>query len=288
MNRASSRRTSRGRRLTVRELLVVLLTVTVCSIVAFPFVWMVFTSFFRSAELFDPTRLLPRLAGATFDNYRVLLTESNFARYTLNSLIVATISMVVAVVISSLSGYAFSRFRFRGRRFMMVAIIAVQLFPFVILITPLYSFFSELRLLNTYAGLVIAYVAITLPFATYLMMGFFETVPRSLDEAARVDGCGTLGVLFRVVLPVAWPGIATVAVNAFILAWEEYLFAKVLVTNEGMKTVQVGLAQFFGEFVTRWDLVMSASVLASVPTIILFAIAQRRLVSGLAIGGVKE
>lgn len=263
-------------------------TAVVCILIAFPFLWMVVTSFFPTDELFDPNRLLPRIEMATTANYVQLLTESNFMTYTLNSLIVSLLAMVIAVVVSSMAGYALSRYRFRGRGFIMVSIIAVHLFPFVILITPMYAFFSELGLLNTHAGLVIAYVAIILPFATYLMMGFFETVPRSLDEAARVDGCTTVGVLFRVVLPVAWPGIATVGINAFILAWEEYLFAKVLVTNEEMKTVQVGLANFFGEFTTRWDLVMAASVLASVPTIILFAVAQRRLVSGLAVGGVKE
>lgn len=278
----------RRRRISATEVAVLGATLVVCVLIAFPFAWMVLTSFFPSDELFDPTRLLPRLSSATVANYVVLITESNFLVYTMNSAIVSICAMLVSVVLSSLSGYAFSRYRFRGRRLVMVSIIAVHLFPFVILITPMYSFFSELGLLNTHLGLVIAYVAITLPFASYLMLGFFETIPRSLDEAARVDGCNTISVLFRIILPVAWPGIATVGVNSFILAWEEYLFAKVLVTDENLKTVQVGLANFFGEFTTRWDLVMAASVLASVPTIVLFAIAQRRLVSGLAAGAVKE
>jgi ABC-type glycerol-3-phosphate transport system permease component len=206
----------------------------------------------------------------------------------LNSAIVALVAMVVSVFISCLTGYAFSRFEFRGKRVFMVLVIAVHLFPFVILITPLYLFFSELHLLNTYQGLIIAYVALTLPFATYLMMGYFDTVPKGLDEAARIDGCSTLGVLFRVIFPIAWPGVATVAINTFVMAWEEYLFAKVLMTDDQMKTVQVGLSNFFGEFTTQWDLVMCASVVASVPTIVLFAVAQRRLVSGLATGSVKE
>jgi ABC-type glycerol-3-phosphate transport system permease component len=272
----------------IRDVVIVAVTVVACVTIAFPFAWMVVTSFFPTTELFSVTRLLPRIGTATLTNYVQLLTESNFLTYIGNSLIVSVCAMTVSVVLSSMSGYAFSRYRFRGRRAIMVAIIAVHLFPFVILITPMYSFFSELGLLNTHLGLIIAYVAITLPFASYLMLGFFQTIPISLDEAARVDGCGTVSVLFRIVLPVAWPGIATVAVNAFILSWEEYLFAKVLVTDDNLKTVQVGLANFFGEFTTRWDLVMAASVLASVPTILLFAVAQRRLVSGLAAGGVKE
>jgi ABC-type glycerol-3-phosphate transport system permease component len=258
----------------------------VLAAMVFPFAWMVLTSFRPADEMFDLSRILPdRL---TLDGFRSLFASSDFGRYVLNSAIVALAAMVFSVFVSCLTGYAFSRFEFRGKRFFMVLVIAVHLFPFVILITPLYLFFSEVHLLNTYQGLVIAYVALTLPFATYLMMGYFDTVPKGLDEAARIDGCSTLGVLFRVVFPIAWPGVATVAVNTFVMAWEEYLFAKVLMTDSKLKTVQVGLSDFFGEFTTQWDLVMCASVVASVPTIVLFAVAQRRLVSGLASGSVKE
>lgn len=278
----------RRRRRVVRpsEVVVLAAVAVVLLIMVFPFAWMLLTSLRPAAEMFDLRQILP--SALTFDSYGRLFASSSFGRFLINSLLVATVAMVASVVLSCLTGYAFSRFEFRGKRVLMVLVIAVHLFPFVILITPLYLFFSELRLLNTYQGLIIAYVAITLPFATYLMMGYFETVPKGLDEAARIDGCSTVAVLFRVVFPVAWPGVATVAINTFIVAWEEYLFAKVLMTDETLKTVQVGLSNFFGEFTTQWDLVMCASVVASVPTIVLFAIAQRRLVSGLAVGGVKE
>ncbi|WP_152361674.1 carbohydrate ABC transporter permease [Microlunatus speluncae] len=276
----------RSRRIRPYEIVVLLAVAIVLLLMIFPFAWMLLTSLRPAAEMFDLREILP--SRLTLDGYGRLFATSSFGRFLLNSLVVALIAMVAAVVLSCLTGYAFSRFEFRGKRVLMVLVIAVHLFPFVILITPMYLFFSELRLLNTYQGLIIAYVAITLPFATYLMMGYFETVPKGLDEAARIDGCSTLSVLFRVVFPVAWPGVATVAINTFIVAWEEYLFAKVLMTDENLKTVQVGLSNFFGEFTTQWDLVMCASVVASVPTIVLFAIAQRRLVSGLAVGSVKE
>lgn len=280
------RRRPRRTRAWLRDAIVLLLVAIVLAAMVFPFAWMVLTSLRPAAEMFDLRQILPdRL---TLDGFGRLFETSAFGRYLLNSAIVALVAMVASVFISCLTGYAFSRFEFRGKRVFMLLVIAVHLFPFVILITPLYLFFSELRLLNTYQGLIIAYVALTLPFATYLMMGYFETVPRGLDEAARIDGCSTLGVLFRVIFPIAWPGVATVAINSFVMAWEEYLFAKVLMTDERMKTVQVGLSNFFGEFTTQWDLVMCAAVVASVPTIVLFAIAQRRLVSGLAVGSVKE
>ncbi|RZT17034.1 carbohydrate ABC transporter membrane protein 2 (CUT1 family) [Kribbella sp. VKM Ac-2569] len=278
----------RRRRLRARtgDAVVLAAVAVVLAAMVFPFAWMVLTSFRPAGEMFDLNQILPQ--HLTLDGFRGLFASSAFGRYVVNSAIVALVAMVVSVFVSCLTGYAFSRFEFRGKRVFMVLVIAVHLFPFVILITPLYLFFSELHLLNTYQGLIIAYVALTLPFATYLMMGYFDTVPKGLDEAARIDGCSTLGVLFRVVFPIAWPGVATVAINSFVMSWEEYLFAKVLMTDDRMKTVQVGLSNFFGEFTTQWDLVMCASVVASVPTIVLFAVAQRRLVSGLATGSVKE
>lgn len=280
------RSTRRANGIRPSDIVILVLVAIVLAVIVFPFAWMVLTSVRPAAEMFDLGRILP--SRLTLDGYVRLFETSAFGRYLVNSFVVASVATVASVAISSLAGYAFSRYQFRGKRPLMILVIAVHLFPFVILITPMYLFFSELRLLNTYQGLIIAYVAITLPFSIYLMMGYFETVPKGLDEAARIDGCGTLAVLFRIVLPVAWPGIATVAIHAFVVAWEEYLFAKVLMTDEARKTVQVGLSNFFGEFNTQWDLVMCASVVASVPTIIFFAFAQRRLISGLTVGGVKE
>lgn len=285
--RAGKRSGGTGRRKRLlRDTAVLVTTAVVLIVIVFPFAWMVLTAFRPAVEMFALKNVLP--SRLTLAGFQKLFATSPFGRYVLNSLIVALVTMVISVLLSCLTGYAFSRFAFRGKRALMLMVIAVYLFPFVILITPLYLFFSELHLLNTYQGLILAYVALTLPFATYLMMGYFDTVPRQLDEAARIDGCSTLAVLFRVVFPIAWPGVATVAINAFVMSWEEFLFADVIMTDDSKITVQVGLANFFGEFTTQWDLVMAASVVASVPTIVLFAIAQRRLVSGLAVGGVKE
>jgi ABC-type glycerol-3-phosphate transport system permease component len=276
------------RKARAKDTVIVITAVVLVAAIVFPFAWMVLTSLRPAAEMFGSPRILPDLATLTLDNYRNLFATSSFARYFVNSLLVSVVSMIISVVVAGLSGYAFSRYQFRLKRPLLLVVIAVHLFPFVILITPLYSMFGFAHLLNNYAGLVLAYVAITLPVATYLMIGYIDGIPRGLDEAARIDGCRTVDVLFRIVLPVAWPGVATVGIQAFIVAWEEYLFAKVLMTDDDLKTVQVGLSDFFGEFTTQWDLVLSASVVASVPTIIVIALAQRRLVTGMAVGGVKE
>lgn len=283
---AVNRRVPPGRR--ARDIGTVALAAVVLAILIFPFGWMVLTALRPSDSLFAPVSWESLFGGLTFDNVVALFEAADFGRYLVNSLIVAGVATLITVVLAAVAAYAFSRYSFRGRRILLLCVVATQLFPFVILITPIYSLFAQYRILNTYQGLIIAYVAITLPFSIFLMLGYFDSIPKTLDEAAQVDGAGLPTVIFKVLLPVAWPGVATVAIYAFINAWEEYLFAQILVTDNEMKTAQVALANFFGEYTTQWDLVMSASVVTALPTIVLFLIVQRRLVEGLTAGGVKE
>jgi ABC-type glycerol-3-phosphate transport system permease component len=258
----------------------------VLGILVFPFVWLVLTSVRPSAELFvDDFRLFS--GTITLSAYETLL-DSDFPRYILNSLLVCSTATFLSVTVSLLAAYSFSRRRFRWRTPLLILVVFSQLFPFVILITPIYVIFYRLGLVNTYQGLVLAYIAITVPFSTYMLLGYLDSVPRELDEAAIIDGCSTLGVIRRVVLPVAWPGVAATAIYAFAQAWNEFLFALTLMTRNELKTVPVGLAGFFGQYTTQWDLVMAASVVATVPTLIIFQFLQRQLVSGLTIGAVKQ
>lgn len=270
-----------------QDLLVLVPTLVIMLVIIFPVLWMVLSSVRPASQLTEPLSWGGLFSGLTGEAYTRLFSGSNFGRYVLNSLIVSSVSTVLTVVISGIAGYTLSRFRFRGRAFLLLLVLATQLLPFVVLITPIYIAFSQLKLLNSYPGLVVVYVAMTLPLATYLMMGYFDAIPKVLDEAARIDGCTTLGVIFRVVMPVALPGIVTVAVTAFIATWEEFLFATVLMTSDKLKTVQVGLAGFFGEYSTDWPVVMAAATVAAVPTIVLFAVVQRRLVAGMAAGSIK-
>ena len=270
-----------------QDLLVVGLTFALLLGLAFPTLWIFLTSIRPEREVFSDTfRLIS--STLTLESYRTLLAKTTFPTYIRNSLVVSLITTVTSVAISLLAAYSFSRHRFRFRGVLLIMVVFSQLFPYVILITPIYVIFYHLRLVNTSIGLIIAYVATTVPFSVYMLLGYLDSVPRELDEAGIMDGCSTLGVIWSVILPVAWPGVAATAIYAFAQSWNEYLIALTLVTRNELKTVPVGLASFFGEYTTRWDLVMTASVLATLPTLVIFLLLQRRLVSGLTAGAVKQ
>jgi multiple sugar transport system permease protein len=270
-----------------KDLLVASFGVALLLLLAFPFIWVVLISFRPDAEIF--TRTFQLVTSFTLDNYYALLENSPFPNYLRNSFFVCTVATVAAVAISLVTAYGFSRNRsFRGRKLLLILVIATQLFPFVILITPLYAMFFQLGLINNFLSLILSYIAINLPFAIYLLLGYLDTIPQDLDEAAKIDGASTLHVIFQIILPVAWPGVVTVAVYAFVSAWDEFLFALTLMTSDENKTVPVGLAGFFGEYTTQWNLVMTASVISTLPTLLLFMVLQRKLVSDLAAGSVKQ
>jgi multiple sugar transport system permease protein len=270
-----------------RDLATAVIGILLLLILAFPFLWVVIISFRPDSEIF--TRTFQLITSFTIDNYTALLEDSPFPTYLRNSFFVCTVATFAAVVIALVTAYGFSRHRgFRGRRVLLILVICTQLFPFVILITPLYAMFFSLGLINSFASLIFSYIAINLPFAIYLLLGYFDTIPIDLDEAARIDGASTLQIIFKVILPVAWPGVVTVTVYAFVSAWDEFLFALTLMTSDENKTVPVGLAGFFGEYTTQWNLVMTASVLSTLPTLVLFMFLQKKLVSDLTAGSVKQ
>lgn len=270
---------------TVKDVIIVTVGLALLLLMAFPFLWVVVISFRPESEIF--TRTFQLITSITTENYVRLLEKSPFATYLRNSVFVCTLATAAAVVVALVAAYGFSRYTFRGRKLLLILVIATQLFPFVILITPLYAMFFNMGLINSFTSLVFSYIAINLPFAIYLLVGYLDTVPTELDEAARIDGASTLQIIFKVILPVAWPGIVTVAVYAFVTAWDEFLFAMTLMTSDENKTVPVGLAGFFGEYTTQWNLVMAASVVSTLPTLVLFMFLQRKLISDLTSGSVK-
>lgn len=252
----------------------------------FPLAWMVSTSLKPTED----TYVIPPLwipPHPTLNSYRMILGIQNFPRYFFNSSIVSFSTTVLAMVFAGLAGYGFSRFRFRGSRVLMIFTLMTQMFPGILLVIPYFSLMGAAGLLNTYPALVIAYTSFSLPFCTWMLKGFFDSIPAELDEAAMIDGCSRTSAFLRVILPLSAPGLVATAIFSFLVAWNEFLFAVVLTSTPGMYLVTVGIASNIGQFRIQWNDLMAASVLATLPTIILYAFLERYLVQGLTAGAVK-
>lgn len=250
-----------------------------------PIVWMMLTSFKPSDEILS-ARLNVMPSRWDVSAYIDIVT-GGFLTYIRNSFVVSAIATLATTLLALLAAYGFSRYRFRGSSTAMISIILSQLVPFVVLVTPIYVIYARIGLNDSQVGLSFAYTAVGLPFAVYMLLGYMNTIPLSLDEAARIDGAGSIAILFRIIAPVTWPGIVTVAIYAFTRNWEEYLIATALMSSEQNKTLPVGLAGLFGEFTTQWNLVMAAATVATLPTMIVFLILQRQLMGNLTTGAVK-
>ncbi len=224
---------------------------------------------------------------STLEHFVFVLTSSPFPIYFRNSIIVSLSTALATTVLAAAAGYALSRFRFRGKTFFLLILLATQLFPLIIIITPIFRIFAPLGLTNNIWGLVVVYTAFNVAFANFLMQSFFDGIPVELDEAAMIDGCSRFQALRRVVLPLTLPGIAATLGFVFTAAWGELLFALMLINSEGQKTFAVGLLTFISKFNVNWGQMMAASTLAFIPVIIFFAFISRYLVRGLTAGAVK-
>jgi arabinogalactan oligomer/maltooligosaccharide transport system permease protein len=224
----------------------------------------------------------------TFDSYRELFSDQPFLRWAGNSFVVAIGVTITGVVLASIGGYAFSRFRFIGRKATMLAILTTQMFPATMLLLPLYILIARLHLINTYLGLMVFYTSTALPFCVWQMKGFYDTIPASLEEAARIDGCSRAVAFWRVILPLAMPGLVITALFSFMAAWSEYIVAAQVMQDEEMFTLPLGLKSFQASMSTQWGLYAAASILVSLPVVIVFLMLSRFLVSGLTLGSVKE
>ncbi len=257
-------------------------------IVYIPIVWMVSTSLKTSPEVFKwPPSIVPQ--HPVLDSYRELLVpENRYFKFFRNSMIVSLSATAITLVAATLSGYGLSRFRFKGRSGLLIFFIVTQMFPFSIVLLTLFLFFSSLRILNSYFGLVFAFVGLSLAFSIWMLKNYFDTIPHELEEAALIDGSGRFGTLFRIILPLVGPGAITTAIFVFITSWNEYLFAATLAMSEKIRTLPPGLSMSYMSFVKiSWNGLMAASVVASLPSILVFALLQRYFIQGLAAGAVK-
>ena len=260
---------------------------TIVLAVVFPLIWMIVTSVKPQSELFSiPPTLAPETI--TFEHYIRLLTETPFLQYFRNSMILAVTTTFVVVTLGTLGAYSLVRFKYRGRETLATLVLFTYLMPSVVLIIPLYLMMVKLGLANTLASLVIAYTTFALPYALWLLRSFMSGIPEDLESAALVDGAGRMGAFFDVILPQALPGVVSTALFTFILCWNEYLFALVLVNSDRVRPLTAGtMNMLITAFNIDWSLLMAASVMMSLPLIVIFTFLQGTLTKGFGAGAVK-
>lgn len=252
----------------------------------FPAVWILLTSLKTEAELVrKPITWLPH--EMVLNNYVQAFTDQPLLKYLGNSLVVALVSTAVSLVVAALAAYAIARLNLRHRQLVLTCIVASSMFPLVTLLVPIFETMRHLSLLNTYTALVLPYTVLSLPVCTLVLVSFFQSIPKDLENAAMIDGCTRLGALWRVVVPLAAPGVFTAGILAFVNAWDEFLLALSLNASASMRTLPVGISLYQGEFTFPWPVISAALVVAIVPIAVLIALFQERVVGGLTQGGLK-
>lgn len=252
----------------------------------FPIYWLLNTSLKPPNEAMSlPIKYIPD--HITFENYLSVWEQTDFPVFFRNSLLVSLVSATFAVFLSLFAGYALSRFEFKGKRLTLMAFLLTQMVPILVMIVPLFLLFKNLHLINTLTSLIISYAIITLPFCTMTIMGFFQRIPSSLEEAAMMDGCNRVQGLFRVVIPVLLPGVVVTYVFAFISAWNEFFFSVMFINSQMKKTIPVGINMFIQKVEVNWGMMSAAGIISLIPSIIMFMLIQRYLVSGMTAGSVK-
>ena len=269
------------------DLLASLAVLVIVLFSVFPIIWTFLISLKPEEDIvtatltYIPTRV-------TFENYVAIWTRSNFPTLIINSAVVTLITVSICVVVGTLASYAVARYRFRGRREMMMLYLVVRMFPAVMIIIPLFILMRGVGLLDSRFGLALAYTTFLLPVFIWMMKGFFEAVPNDLEDAARIDGASRIGAMVRVVLPLVVGGLVATAVFVAIGAWNEFLFALMLTTSTGSRTWPVGLQLMVGEFQLPWGSLAAGGIISIVPVMVLFAVMQRAMVRGLTAGAVKS
>ncbi|QDH23002.1 carbohydrate ABC transporter permease [Saccharibacillus brassicae] len=253
----------------------------------FPFLWMVSTSFKPAAEIRSVTPSFV-VSHPTLEHFVNVLTQSSFLTFFKNSVYVAVAVTLLSLLISVFAGYALSRFtRFRLVKSFGVAMLLSQMIPGVLLLIPLYLIMQRVDLINTYSSLILAYTTFTVPLCTFMLKGFFDSVPLEMEESAELDGCSRVGLIFRILLPVSLPSLVAAAMFAFLNAWNEFMFGFVFINDEAHRTLTPGINLFKGLYQTDWGSLMASSVLSVIPVVLMFLFMQRFLVEGMTAGSVK-
>lgn len=250
-----------------------------------PLLWLINTALKPASETFG----LAFFSGPmTLDNLRAIVTDPKIMRYLLNSLVVSFASSFLATAVCAFAGYSFSKFRYRGRKFVMGLFMMSQAFPQAILLLSIYALMQKLGLLGSYYALMISYVVFTLPVGTWTLKTYFDQLPDSLIESAKIDGAGNFRIMWKIIFPMAVPGMVSIAIYGFVWSWNDLLYSMTLVTDTAKRTLASGLVMtFLGEASTNWGAMMAASVVSAVPVTIVFVFLQRYFIAGLTSGAVK-
>ncbi len=255
--------------------------------VLFPFLWMFSTSFKNIAEaLRTPVTWIPE--KPTFQNYVDMWLIKPFGLYFKNSIIISGGTAVLSTLLGAFAGYGLSRFVFKGRKIILGWFLSTQMISGVLVIGPYFKIMARLGLYNTYAGMIIAYVTICLPFSTWMLKGFFDTIPKQIDEAAIIDGASRLRTCVEIIMPLAMPGMVATLLFGFLLAWGDLLWVISLTSTDDVRTVTLGIAFSVGDFLVNWPMLTAAAIIGSVPSIGLYIFLQRYLVAGITAGAVKQ
>jgi multiple sugar transport system permease protein len=271
---------------TVKLLMTYAILITAFLLVIFPLLWMIRTSLTPEAEIYKVRpKLLPD--KLTLDNFKQLFSSNQFHKNILNSLYISGLTTSFSIIIAILGSYSIVRLRYRSRWFFEKSIISAYLIPGGTMLIPLYVLITRLGLMGFREALVVIYPTFIVPYCAYMMIGYYKSVPYTLEEAALIDGCTRLQTIFKIVLPIVSPGIAVVATFGFTMAWNEYIWAMLLLTNPEHQTVMGAINSFRYSDFAIWGLVMAASVIATVPVVVIYMISQAMLISGKTDGGVK-
>lgn len=252
----------------------------------FPVFWMLISSFKPNGEMFlFPPSIISK--NPTFSAYRAIFSSSEKIRYFINSYTVALIVAGLTILVAILAAYAFSRYKFPGKNLLNFVIITLQSIPPITLMIPYFALIVKLRLFNTYQGLILSHMVFTLPYAIIMLTGYFNTLPRELDEAVKIDAGGSMTILWRILVPISIPGILSVGIYTFMISWNEFLFALTLTKTQNMRTVPIGIQLLMGQHSYEWNEMMAMSILGTLPIAILFLFFQRYFLGGLTSGAVK-
>jgi multiple sugar transport system permease protein len=257
-------------------------------IVMFPFLWMLLAALKPPGELFGERAFSIMIQHPTLENFARVFTVRPFVTYLWNSTVVSALTTIYCVAIAAFASYAIAWLRFRGKSLILGIVLAVSMFPHIATISPIFMFVQSMGLTNSYLGLIIPYTTFALPLAIWNLTVFFRKIPSDLGEAAKVDGASIWQTMTKVFFPLAMPGVFTTAILVFIAAWNEFLFALTINTQEAMKTVPVGIVLFQGKYTMPWGEISAASIIVTIPLVIMVLIFQKRIISGLTSGAVKE